>query len=77
MRSSDLQEVALCSYLSPEQRVPADHPVEVSTREAHAPSVGRVMSIAEAIKGRCARTMAALETPTAMTRATDGDGQAK
>jgi transposase len=27
MRSADIQEVALYSYLSPEQRVPADHPL--------------------------------------------------
>src|SRR5450759_4752037 len=27
MRSQDIQEVALYSYISPEQRVPADHPL--------------------------------------------------
>ena len=27
MRSPDIQEVALYSYISPEQRVPADHPL--------------------------------------------------
>src|ERR1022692_1941250 len=27
MRSQDIQEVALYSYVSPEQRVPADHPL--------------------------------------------------
>ena len=27
MRSQDIQEVALYSYMSPEQRVPADHPL--------------------------------------------------
>ena len=27
MRSEDIQEVALWSYLSPEERVPADHPL--------------------------------------------------
>ena len=27
MRSADIQEVALYSYISPEQRVPADHPL--------------------------------------------------
>jgi hypothetical protein len=27
MRSADMQEVALYSYISPEQRVPADHPL--------------------------------------------------
>jgi hypothetical protein len=27
MRSADIQEVALYSYISPEQRMPADHPL--------------------------------------------------
>src|ERR1035438_8081659 len=27
MRSQDIQEIALYSYISPEQRVPADHPL--------------------------------------------------
>src|ERR1700690_2464022 len=27
MRSADIQEVALYSYISPEERVPADHPL--------------------------------------------------
>jgi hypothetical protein len=32
MRSQDIQEVALYSYISPEERVPADHPLR-SIRE--------------------------------------------
>jgi hypothetical protein len=52
MRSDDIQEVALWSYVSPEKRVPADHPlrviremVNVALREL-SPELDKIYSIA-------------------------------